>query len=131
MTSLYCYDDAQARRFEPFALTRPVSELRMGARLIRERWELATGREARGFAGAAHLDDFEESGAPGAVLDAIPAGALLVNARFAPSLARCETDADVSEFGERVVAVRLTERLDAHVLRDGTFSLDTLATGRP
>src|SRR5688572_18170222 len=34
-------DDATAREFEPFALTRPVSELRAGTEIIRRRWETA------------------------------------------------------------------------------------------
>lgn len=130
MTDLYCYDDAQARQFEPFSLTRPVSELRVGARLIRERWELATGQRARGFVAAAHLADFEEPGAAAYVQDSIPAGALLVNSRFAPALARIAHDADVIESGGRIVAVRLVRALDSGALRDGTLSLDSLAGGR-
>ena len=37
------YDDAVARRFEPFATSRPLSEMRAGALLIRERWETVLG----------------------------------------------------------------------------------------
>ena len=43
MTELFLYDDARARSFEPFALTRPASELRVGAELVRRRWEMALG----------------------------------------------------------------------------------------
>ena len=39
MSALYLYDDAKAREFEPFTLTRPVSELIAGAAIIRDRWE--------------------------------------------------------------------------------------------
>ena len=46
MTRLYLYDDAAARAFEPFALTRPVGELRAGAALLRRRWEAALGAPA-------------------------------------------------------------------------------------
>jgi len=42
------YDDARARKFEPFALTRPAGELRAGAELIRRRWERASGSRAPG-----------------------------------------------------------------------------------
>ena len=45
--ALYLYDDAIARTFEPFALTRPVSELRAGAEVIRRRWARAV-RHPRG-----------------------------------------------------------------------------------
>ncbi len=65
MTALYLYDDAHARGFEPFALTRPASELRAGAELIRRRWEMALASEAARASGAivaAHLADFSESG---------------------------------------------------------------------
>jgi hypothetical protein len=31
VTALYLYDDAQARTFEPFASTRPLSEMISGA----------------------------------------------------------------------------------------------------
>jgi hypothetical protein len=37
MSELVFVDDATALRFDPFALTRPISELRAGALLIRER----------------------------------------------------------------------------------------------
>lgn len=130
MTLLYCYDDARARQFEPFALTRPVSELRVGARLLRERWERATGLRAAGFIGAPHLAEFEEPGAPAAMLDTIPAGALLVNARFAPSLAATARDGDLMEGGGQIVGVRLVQALEPGALRDGSVSLETLAAGR-
>src|SRR6266542_3429227 len=82
--ALYLYDDLKARQLEPFALTRPASELRAGALLVRERWERVTGLASAGFIGAAHLADFEEAGAPPAVdPDAeIPAGAVIANSRF-------------------------------------------------
>ena len=41
MSAVYLYDDARARSFEPFALTRPAGELRAGALLVRERWARA------------------------------------------------------------------------------------------
>ena len=37
--NIVLYDDERARRFEPFALTRPVSELRAGTEIVRRRWE--------------------------------------------------------------------------------------------
>ena len=43
MTAIVLYDDARARHFEPFALTRPAGELRAGAQLTRERWTRALG----------------------------------------------------------------------------------------
>ncbi|HJU75420.1 MAG TPA: putative sugar nucleotidyl transferase [Gemmatimonadaceae bacterium] len=128
MTGVVLYDDGQAREFEPFALTRPVSELRAGALLIRERWETALGVKALGFIGAAHLADFEETGAPGAFADAdIPAGALIANARALPMLETTrDTEAACWTIGGRVAAVRVPKRLPAVALRDGTAELETL-----
>ena len=58
MSGVVLYDDARARRFEPFALTRPVAELRAGALLVRERWTRALGCESLGFVGASPLAEF-------------------------------------------------------------------------
>ncbi|MEO6864627.1 MAG: putative sugar nucleotidyl transferase [Gemmatimonadaceae bacterium] len=131
MTMLYVYDDLVARGFEPFAWTRPISELRAGAELIRRRWSVASGRDAAGFIGAPHLLDFEEHGAPPAVgSDAIiPAGAIVANSRFIVALDESLRDTD-SEWtcGGRVCAVRLTRALVASSLADGTFELGHLAT---
>ena len=46
MKRLYLYDDAKAREFEPFALTRPASELRVGAEITRLRWERVAKQKA-------------------------------------------------------------------------------------
>ena len=67
MSALYFYDDARARQFEPFALTRPACELRAGTSLIRRRWESATSLESAGFLSSPHLTHFEEGGAPRSV----------------------------------------------------------------
>ncbi len=59
MTDLFLYDDATARTFEPFSLTRPTSELRAGALLLRERWERTLKMKAAGMISSAHLEDFD------------------------------------------------------------------------
>ena len=82
--SFFLYDDARARAFEPFALTRPVGELRAGALVIRERWQHITGEDADGHIVAAHLAEYDEPHAPAAVTDTVPAGALIVNSRCVP-----------------------------------------------
>ena len=85
---LYLFDDARRAQFEPFALTRPVSELRAGAEIIRARWEKIAGTKAYGFIGAPHVADFDEAGAVPSVSaeQTIPAGSVIANARFVPSL---------------------------------------------
>jgi UDP-N-acetylglucosamine diphosphorylase/glucosamine-1-phosphate N-acetyltransferase len=126
------YDDAAARSFEPFALTRPVSELRGGAALMRERWERVCGAAAGGFTSASHLKTFQEFASPLFVTGALAAGTILVNSRFAPSLAAvidvAGPDSAWSSDG-RVVAVRLERALDHAALADGTLALETLTSG--
>lgn len=129
MTALVLYDDARARRFEPFALTRPVSELRAGALLIRERWARALGVTATAFVGAPHLAAFDEPGAPAAATR-VPAGAIVANSRFAPMLRELSPAADRAAAWRndgRIAAVRLTRALDIDMFRDGSLALDTLA----
>lgn len=128
--SLVLYDDARARTFEPFALTRPVSELRAGALLVRERWELVCETHATGFLSAPYLNAFREFASPVSVANSIPAGTVLVNARFAPSLSatlHVNQGAGTWRCDGRVVALRLEQALDAATLADGTFSLESVA----
>jgi UDP-N-acetylglucosamine diphosphorylase/glucosamine-1-phosphate N-acetyltransferase len=126
---LYLYDDAAARAFEPFALTRPAGELRAGAELVRRRWERALGARAAGFIAAPHLAGFAEFDAPPAAgVDAsLPAGALVVNARCAPRLAAVDPGAAAWVCDGRVAAVRLAAPLPVGRLADGTLALDELA----
>lgn len=128
MSKLILYDDATARNFEPFALTRPVSELRAGVVLIRQRWETALGTAAAGFIGPAHLDDFEEAGAPGAYSEAeLPAGTVVANARALPPLeALREGKAAAWTINGRLAALRLTRAIPASALRTAGAELDSL-----
>lgn len=130
MSGLYFYDDAVARQLEPFALTRPASELRAGALLVRERWERATGLESRGFIGAEHLRDFEEAGAPpflGAEA-VIPAGSVVVNSRFVISLAEETKNFDMLMNSMADCAVRLAREMPVKDLHDGSTDLGSLQT---
>jgi UDP-N-acetylglucosamine diphosphorylase/glucosamine-1-phosphate N-acetyltransferase len=129
--AIVLYDDAIARAFEPFALTRPVSELRGGATLMRERWERVCDAPATGFVASPHLKRFRDFASPAAVDGALAAGTLLVNARFAPSLAASIDLASATRVwthGGRVVAVRLERAIDHATLADGGVSLDALAS---
>jgi UDP-N-acetylglucosamine diphosphorylase / glucose-1-phosphate thymidylyltransferase / UDP-N-acetylgalactosamine diphosphorylase / glucosamine-1-phosphate N-acetyltransferase / galactosamine-1-phosphate N-acetyltransferase len=109
VSAVYLHDDARARSFEPFALTRPGGELRAGALLVRERWTRALGAPVAGHVTAPVLAGFEEAGsAPVLGSDEIPAGSWIVNARFAPALTRAR-DGDVLEADGRIVAVRLAK----------------------
>jgi UDP-N-acetylglucosamine diphosphorylase / glucose-1-phosphate thymidylyltransferase / UDP-N-acetylgalactosamine diphosphorylase / glucosamine-1-phosphate N-acetyltransferase / galactosamine-1-phosphate N-acetyltransferase len=124
VNSLVLYDDATARRFEPFSLTRPVSELRAGTEIVRRRWELALDAEATAFVGAAHLADYEEADAPGMLTGDIAAGTILVHSRFAITMAPSDPWADVWTCDGRVAAVRIGRTVSANALRDGGAALD-------
>ena len=129
MTDLYLYDDATARRFEPFALTRPIAELRAGAMLARERWRYAFEHDATCTVTSAHLATFDEPGAARVCTDAIPAGAIVANSRFCPSLAKW-SDAKAWRNEGRVVALKLPRSVEVDELKDGRVSLDDLVPDR-
>lgn len=129
MSNLYFYDDARARQLEPFALTRPASELRAGALLLRQRWERLTGLESKGFIGAPHLRDFDEEGAPPFIgTGDIPAGSVVVNSRFVISLAADIKRFDVLMNGGGGCAVRLARALPVKDLAEGKVELASLQT---
>ncbi|HJQ21613.1 MAG TPA: putative sugar nucleotidyl transferase [Gemmatimonadaceae bacterium] len=128
MSDLYFYDDTTARAFEPFALTRPVSELRAGALLLRERWVMALGGRVAGVVTSPHLEGFEEPWAVPVVAAAavLPAGSLLINSRCAVALDKVRR-ADVIACDRRVAAVTLPRDVRVSELRDGRATLETLA----
>lgn len=124
--SLVLYDDAAARLFEPFALTRPAGELRTGGEITRRRWTRVLGTDASGFISAAHLAQFEEFDAPTAALGTLAAGTWVVNARCAPVLdAAVPTAARAVRVGGRVAAVRLASSLPVAAIADGGATLES------
>jgi UDP-N-acetylglucosamine diphosphorylase/glucosamine-1-phosphate N-acetyltransferase len=127
MSVVYLYDDACARTFEPFALTRPAGEMRAGALLVRERWAHALGAPVAGHITSPHLSRFEEPGAAPVIASGVlPKGSWLANARFAPALAALgEPDELIA--GERLAAVRLAHDLDVEALREGTANIGSYA----
>jgi len=134
MTALYMYDDAKAREFAPFALTRPVSELRAGAEIIRARWETVAGMRATAFIGGAHLANFEEAGAPGSMQMGadLAAGSLVANSRFVVSLDESISGgAAAFTCDGRICAVRPSRSTSLHELARGTIDLETLTDGSP
>lgn len=124
MTAFYLYDDARARQFEPFAMTRPMGELRVGARLMRERWERVLGLRCAGFISRETLADFDEDGAPDAATGVLPTGSYLVNARYAPALTPAPAGA-AYRGGDALAAIRLPRDLPVSELADGTLALES------
>jgi UDP-N-acetylglucosamine diphosphorylase/glucosamine-1-phosphate N-acetyltransferase len=130
MSALYFYDDARARQFEPFALTRPGSELRAGTSLIRRRWERATSLGSAGFISSPHLTHFEEGKAPPAVApeSEIPAGSIVVNTRCVIPLDLTLDRFDLLMCEGVACAVRLARTLPASQFADGSLDLGTIQT---
>src|SRR5690606_5638683 len=70
---LYLFDDAVARNWQPFSLTRPIGELLYGAHTFRARAERLLSIRCAGHVTASHLGGFEEPGAAPVIrLDDIP-----------------------------------------------------------
>jgi UDP-N-acetylglucosamine diphosphorylase / glucose-1-phosphate thymidylyltransferase / UDP-N-acetylgalactosamine diphosphorylase / glucosamine-1-phosphate N-acetyltransferase / galactosamine-1-phosphate N-acetyltransferase len=134
VSALYLYDDAVARDFEPYCLSRPAGELRAGTEIIRARWERRLQMRATGFIAAAHLQDFEEPGAPAAVAgsDTLAAGSIVASSRCVVSLdgARADPGARAWSCGGRIAAVRLPRAVPVRRFAGGELSLDELA-GEP
>ncbi len=85
---LYVFDDRRAGDWAPFALTRPVAELRYGRWLLRERLERFAGVRASGSLARPWLFDFREPGAAAVVHpEDVPhdEGRLVVCARTVPA----------------------------------------------
>ena len=127
MTAVYLYDDARARAFEPFALTRPAGELRAGALLVRERWSRALGAVVAGHVTSPSLEGFVEPGAlPVLVRATIPSGSWIVNTRFAPSLTLAGHGSTLIADG-RLAAVRIRDAMSTDDLADGSIALEAIA----
>ena len=127
MSAVYLYDDACARTFQPFALTRPAGEMRAGALLVRERWERALGVKVAGYVTSPHLAGFDEPGAPPVIsAGVLPRGSWLANARFCPALSPLGQPDELMS-GDKLAAVRLANDVDVDALRDGTANIGSYA----
>jgi UDP-N-acetylglucosamine diphosphorylase/glucosamine-1-phosphate N-acetyltransferase len=120
------HDDATARGFEPFALTRPIATLVAGVMPIAARWEVL-GAESAGFIGAEHLSEYEHEGFAAAGEPKV--GTIIANSRFAPALDAAFNDADeVWTSNGRVAAVRLNRGLRAADIRSGNVPIESLVS---
>jgi UDP-N-acetylglucosamine diphosphorylase/glucosamine-1-phosphate N-acetyltransferase len=76
---LYLFDDASARRWAPFSLTRPIGELLFGCSTLRARTEHVLGIRCHGHVSRRALLGFDEEGAaPGVSLDQVARDHLVV-----------------------------------------------------
>ena len=130
MSVLFFYDDVRARLFEPFSLTRPVSEMRAGVSLIRHRWERATSLRSAGFISGEHLLDFEEGDAPPAAApkSEIPAGTIVVNSRCVVPLDLKLDHFDLLMCQGVACAVRLARAVPVSHFADGKIDIGSIQT---
>lgn len=85
--ALYLLDPDPAPNWAPFAGVRPLSELRAGARLVRERWETFVGAETTEVFALPHLAGFVEGGVPPvAPRHPVTGPAIIGSSTFAPRL---------------------------------------------
>jgi UDP-N-acetylglucosamine diphosphorylase/glucosamine-1-phosphate N-acetyltransferase len=133
--ALYLFDDAQARTFEPFASARPVSEMRTGTTLIRERWQNALGAEKTFFLAGTRHADFDEPHARAAT-GMVPPGAIVVNSRFVPAwpvdpskASRSQASCSLWRNGNELVAVRVKDPVPVERFADGSLVLDDVQVG--
>src|SRR5690349_16617682 len=93
MTDLYLVEPELSVAWSPFSDCRPISELRAGAWLIRERWEAIAQGETRLIFGPEHLRTFVEDGVPSVrAKQAVEGPALVGRSDFAPGGTRPEFD---------------------------------------
>ena len=132
--TIWLYDDAKARAFEPYALTRPASAMLAGTRLVRDRWATVfQGTEIVALT-SDHLTGGDGPTGSGEPRTQIPAGSVIVNARCIPVSGILEFD-DASASGaavwrcaSRVAAVRTSRMVAVSEFADGSCSLEELAT---
>jgi UDP-N-acetylglucosamine diphosphorylase/glucosamine-1-phosphate N-acetyltransferase len=134
VSGIFLYDDAHAREFEPFALTRPMSDMVAGTALQRERWQTALQMPVAGILTGAHLADFDEASSSPTARGGIPARSVIANTRFVPKLSTLdltprapndkEDSVDLWLAHGRVAAVRTSRELPAEHFLDGRRSID-------
>lgn len=121
------YDDAVARSFEPFATSRPLGEVRVGALLTRHRWEQVLRSQAKAFVSSSHLAGFHEFDSPHFLEDSPTGDAWVVNTRAVPFLQSIPSTARILMLDGRVAAVRVSSSHaipSMHALVDASFALD-------
>ena len=112
---LIIFDDAIARDWHPFTLTRPAGELLLGVLTLRERLERVTGARCIAHISSAEIIGFDEGGAP-PVVD--PASLGTERTRIFLS-SRCVLHWDVSVDTAHESTLRVGEQVAGWVLPAG------------
>jgi UDP-N-acetylglucosamine diphosphorylase/glucosamine-1-phosphate N-acetyltransferase len=137
MSAVVLYDDAAARTFEPFASSRPISEMVAGIATIRDRWSAALQpSEPLQFAAGRGHTDFDDDGSRACASGLIPRGSIIVNSRAVPLLpsepekmGRRAAACTMWRCGDRLAAVRVADPIDASALADGRLLLEEVRAG--
>ena len=96
----------------PITTARPLAEVRVGARLVRERWAIALGLDVTGVIAATRLTGFEEPGSAPVLHDddILDAGTIVASSAFAPSLTEVDRKPNDTWTSEgQVVAATLSQ----------------------
>ncbi len=112
--------DPTADRLAPITTARPLAEVRVGARLIRERWALALGMPVAGVIAATRLTGFDEPGSAPVLRDTdmLDPGTIVASSHFAPTLQSIERNGtDTWTHRGVVVAATLTRRCSVADIR--------------
>ena len=116
MTSLVLLDHPRgnddADTMAPITTARPLAEVRVGARLVRERWAIALGLDVTGVIAATRLTGFEEPGSAPVLHDddILDAGTIVASSAFAPSLTEVDRRPNDTWTSEgQVVAATLSQ----------------------
>jgi UDP-N-acetylglucosamine diphosphorylase/glucosamine-1-phosphate N-acetyltransferase len=137
MSPVVLYDDARARTFEPFASSRPISEMVAGVATVRDRWAaVLQPSDAVQFASGAGHVDFDDGPSLACAHGLIPRGSIIVNSRAVPlfpnepaKMGRRAAACTMWRCGNRLAAVRVADPIDASALVDGSLSLEDVRAG--
>ena len=131
--TIWLYDDARARGFEPFALTRPASAMLAGTRMVRDRWATVFQADETVALASDHLTGLYDSAPASESTPDIPAGSVIVNTRCIPVAGVLETDSaagvspSVWQCAGRVAAIRTRASMAWNDFANGAVSLEELA----
>ena len=130
---LWLYDDSRARGLEPFALTRPASEMLAGTRVVRERWAGVFQEGATAALCAEHLIPMTPAPFEGGVRpDTVDAGSIIVNSRCIPAAGILEGEIEsrgpaIWRCASRVAAIRTSSPIAVSEFEGGTRTLEEVA----
>ena len=137
MTTLYLYDDARARTFEPFASTRPSPRWSPGTALIRERWRVALQPDERALHRRRAARRLRRARSARRRRASIPAGSIVANcalraraAADAAKVARRAATCSMWRCGDRARRRAASRsRSTSRAFADGSLTLDELYAG--